>query len=187
MIGLLELIRVLFWFNVFFFFFFKQKTAYEITVWLEFRRVLFRSEAIAHWWKGKCYPETLSALFLPVTRRDIVFSGSRVSDCFHHWCVQSLCFRFPPQLLFDNAEYWHLIRIGDMPEGMGFSKSSSSCFITAREFFTVGNQLWVAPAWLQWIQMNSYIKAISIWLQRNLVIEPQNSSLTWGVPDSMHT
>ena len=26
-----------------FFFFFKQKTAYEITVWLEFRRVLFRS------------------------------------------------------------------------------------------------------------------------------------------------
>ena len=26
------------------FFFFKQKTAYEITVWLEFRRVLFRSE-----------------------------------------------------------------------------------------------------------------------------------------------
>ena len=27
----------------FVFFFFKQKTAYEITVWLEFRRVLFRS------------------------------------------------------------------------------------------------------------------------------------------------
>ena len=27
-----------------FFFFFKQKTAYEITVWLEFRRVLFRSQ-----------------------------------------------------------------------------------------------------------------------------------------------
>ena len=27
----------------FLFFFFKQKTAYEITVWLEFRRVLFRS------------------------------------------------------------------------------------------------------------------------------------------------
>src|SRR5436190_10431241 len=26
------------------FFFFKQKTAYEITVWLEFRRVLFRSD-----------------------------------------------------------------------------------------------------------------------------------------------
>ena len=28
---------------VFCFFFFKQKTAYEITTWLEFRRVLFRS------------------------------------------------------------------------------------------------------------------------------------------------
>ena len=27
-------------------FFFKQKTAYEITVWLEFRRVLFRSEGM---------------------------------------------------------------------------------------------------------------------------------------------
>ena len=28
---------------LYFFFFFKQKTAYEITRWLEFRRVLFRS------------------------------------------------------------------------------------------------------------------------------------------------
>ena len=27
-----------------FFFFFKQKTAYEILAWLEFRRVLFRSD-----------------------------------------------------------------------------------------------------------------------------------------------
>ena len=35
-------IYVLFFF-FFFLFFFKQKTAYEITVWLEFRRVLFRS------------------------------------------------------------------------------------------------------------------------------------------------
>ena len=31
------------------FFFFKQKTAYEITVWLEFRRVLFRSTSFLHW------------------------------------------------------------------------------------------------------------------------------------------
>src|SRR5260221_2368375 len=34
------------------FFYFKQKTAYEITVWLEFRRVLFRSHGflgLAHW------------------------------------------------------------------------------------------------------------------------------------------
>ena len=30
----------------FFFFFFKQKTAYEILAWLEFRRVLFRSVLI---------------------------------------------------------------------------------------------------------------------------------------------
>ena len=29
-----------------FIFFFKQKTAYEITVWLEFRRVLFRSRSV---------------------------------------------------------------------------------------------------------------------------------------------
>ena len=26
--------------------FFKQKTAYEVTVWLEFRRVLFRSRSV---------------------------------------------------------------------------------------------------------------------------------------------
>src|SRR2546426_6210568 len=32
---------------LFLFFFFKQKTAYEITRWLEFRRVLFRSQTIA--------------------------------------------------------------------------------------------------------------------------------------------
>jgi len=30
----------------FFFFFFKQKTAYEIHRWLEFRRVLFRSKKV---------------------------------------------------------------------------------------------------------------------------------------------
>ena len=34
--------------SLLFFFFFKQKTAYEITVWLEFRRVLFRSTS-ANW------------------------------------------------------------------------------------------------------------------------------------------
>ena len=32
----------------FFFFFFKQKTAYEIGQWLEFRRVLFRSNKVSH-------------------------------------------------------------------------------------------------------------------------------------------
>src|SRR5436305_6426103 len=34
-------------FCYFFFFFFKQKTAYEMRTWLEFRRVLFRSQAIS--------------------------------------------------------------------------------------------------------------------------------------------
>ena len=34
--------------NVVFFFFFKQKTAYEILAWLEFRRVLFRSHHLHH-------------------------------------------------------------------------------------------------------------------------------------------
>lgn len=37
-------------------------------------------------------------------------------------------FRFPSNLLFNNSEYWHLITIGDMPEGTGFSKFAGSTF-----------------------------------------------------------
>ena len=38
------LMVLLVYFCCFLFFFFKQKAAYEITVWLEFSRVLFRSQ-----------------------------------------------------------------------------------------------------------------------------------------------
>ena len=41
-----EMLYVVVVFYIFFLFFFKQKTAYEITRWLEFRRVLFRSPII---------------------------------------------------------------------------------------------------------------------------------------------
>ena len=37
-------------------FFFKQKTAYEITRWLEFRRVLFRSSIFRNWFATVCNP-----------------------------------------------------------------------------------------------------------------------------------
>ena len=40
-----------------FVFFFKQKTAYEITVWLEFRRVLFRSTR--HYRPADCAGNTI--------------------------------------------------------------------------------------------------------------------------------
>ena len=45
-------------------FFFKQKTAYEVTVWLEFRRVLFRSlKLYAQWNTGfqNCWDEAWKA------------------------------------------------------------------------------------------------------------------------------
>ena len=41
-----SVLRRNFWSFLFIFFFFKQKTAYEILAWLEFRRVLFRSTMI---------------------------------------------------------------------------------------------------------------------------------------------
>ena len=54
----------------FFFFFFKQKTAYEITVWLEFRRVLFRSD-----WKD-CWKVPGSCLVCPGWRDPVGFKVS---------------------------------------------------------------------------------------------------------------
>ena len=43
--GVLLLFYFILFYFILFFFFFKQKTAYEMIWWLEFRRVLFRSEA----------------------------------------------------------------------------------------------------------------------------------------------
>ena len=45
-VGVLRMVDFYDLFYLFIFFFFKQKTAYEIGQWLEFRRVLFRSMII---------------------------------------------------------------------------------------------------------------------------------------------
>src|SRR5207249_6650083 len=62
--------------NTLVFFFFKQKTAYEIETWLEFRRVLFRSVS--------CHAGAGPSLEKGARRSDLPLPGSDAPDLRSH-------------------------------------------------------------------------------------------------------
>ena len=62
------------------FFFFKQKTAYEITVWLEFRRVLFRS--VLKCWSLRWCASSLKFLKQPITVHYSIYLSQPITGIY---------------------------------------------------------------------------------------------------------